>query len=95
MEDASLKGFDAIAGMLLDHGALVDRIGGVSGTTALYSAASFGKGAVVELLLKRGAHPNLCGASHKSPLAAASENGYISVAQAIQGYGGKKTCETR
>jgi ankyrin repeat protein len=93
LEDASLKGFDAIAGMLLDHGALVNRIGDTSETTALYSAASFGKDAVVELLLKRGANPNLCGAGHKTPLSAAFENSYTSVAQLLQQHGGKTACE--
>jgi cytohesin len=93
LEDASLKGFDAIVGTLLDHGAMVNQANGDSGTTALYAAASFGKGNVVELLLKRGANPNLCGASHKSPYEAASENGYSDVANQLQHYGGKKHCE--
>src|SRR5262249_25513636 len=44
LEDASLKGLDSIVGMLLDHGALVNRLNSGSGTTALYAAASFGKG---------------------------------------------------
>jgi ankyrin repeat protein len=93
LEDASLKGLDAIVGTLLDHGALVNQADGDSGTTALYSAASFGKGKVVELLLKRGANPNLCGTNHKNPYEAASENGYVDVATQLQHHGGKKHCE--
>lgn len=93
LEDASLKGFDAIAGTLLDHGAMVNRTNRDSGTTTLYSAASFGKGNVVELLLKRGANPNLCGKNHKSPYQAALENGYSQIATQIQNHGGAKSCE--
>jgi ankyrin repeat protein len=92
LEDASLKGFTAIVAMLLDHGALVNYISAGSGATALYSAASFGKADVVELLLKRGANPNLCGASRKSPYEAASENGYSDIAKLLQRSGGAKQC---
>jgi ankyrin repeat protein len=92
LEDASLKGYDAIAGMLLDHGALVNRLNSGSGSTALYAAASFGKGEVVKLLLKRGANPNLCGNNHKSPYQAALDNGYSEVASEIRNHGGA-TCE--
>ena len=92
LEDASLKGFDSIVGLLLDHGALVNRLNSGSGTTALYAAASFGKGEVVKLLLNRGANPNLCGNNHKSPYQAALENGYHEVATQIQNHGGARSC---
>jgi ankyrin repeat protein len=92
LEDASLKGFDAIADTLLDHGALVNRLNTGSGTTALYAAASFGKVAVVKLLLNRGANPNVCGNNRKTPYQAALENGYGEVATEIQNHGGTKTC---
>ena len=58
LEDASLHGFAAIAELLLDHGALVNQVNNASGRTALYAAASFGKGDVVTLQLKRRADPN-------------------------------------
>ena len=93
LEDASLKGFDSIASMLLDHGALVNRLNPGSGTTALYAAASFGKGEVVKLLLNRGANPTLCGSNRKSPYQAALENGYSEVATEIRNHGGAKSCE--
>jgi ankyrin repeat protein len=93
LEDASLKGFDAIAIALLDHGALVNRLNPGSGTTALYAAASFGKGEVVKLLLNRGANPNLCGNNRKSPYQAALENGYSEVATEIRNHGGTNSCE--
>jgi ankyrin repeat protein len=80
---------------LLDHGAQVNQINSGSGTTALYSAASFGKGDVVKLLLKRGANPNLCGKSEKTPYQAALENGYSEVATEILTHGGGRSCEQR
>jgi ankyrin repeat protein len=93
LEDASLKGLDAIAEMLLDHGALVNQVNNASGTTALYAAASFGRGDVARLLLKRGADPNLCGTGHASPYEAAVKNGYVAIATDIQRYGGSKRCK--
>jgi ankyrin repeat protein len=93
LEDASLKGFDSIVSMLLDHGALVNQLNSGSGTTALYAAASFGKGAVVKLLLSRGANPLLCGNNRKSPYQAAVDNGYSEVATEIRNHGGAGRCE--
>lgn len=93
LEDASLQGFDSIAGMLLDYGASVNRLNPASGTTALYAAASFGKGEVVKLLLNRGANPTLCGNNRRSPYQAALENGFSEVAADIRNHGGAKTCE--
>jgi len=92
LEDAALKGFDSIAGMLLDHGAQVNYINSGSGTTALYAAASFGKGEAVKLLLNRGANPGLCGAARKSPYRAALENGFDDVATEIKSHGGANSC---
>jgi ankyrin repeat protein len=79
--------------MLLDHGALVNRLNSGSGTTALYAAASFGRGDVVKLLLNRGANPSLCGSNRKSPYQAAVENGYSELATLIRDHGGTKSCE--
>jgi ankyrin repeat protein/beta-lactamase regulating signal transducer with metallopeptidase domain len=93
LEDASLKGFDSIVNLLLDHGALVNGVNTDSGATALYAAASFGKGGVVKLLLGRGANPNLCGNSHKSPYAVALDNGYKDVAAEIKLHDGGSSCQ--
>jgi len=93
LEDASLTGFDSIVNMLLGHGALVNRLNSGSGTTALYAAASFGKGEVVKLLLNRGANPSLCGKNRKSPYQAALENGFSEVAAQIRNHGGSRSCE--
>jgi ankyrin repeat protein len=93
LEDASLAGYDEIAGMLLDHSALVNQINSGSGTTALYAAASFGRGGVVKLLLSRGANPNLCGRSRRSPYQAALENGNTGAANQIQIHGGAEGCK--
>jgi len=92
LEDASLKGYDSIVSQLLDHGALVNHADGDSGVTPLYAAASFGKAAVVKLLLSRGANPNLCGKNHKSPYQVALDNGYDDVATEIKLHGGN-TCQ--
>jgi ankyrin repeat protein len=93
LEDASLKGFDKVAGMLLDQGALVNYINSGSGATALYAAASFGRGDVVKLLLSRGANPNLCGTNRRSPYQAALENGNQDVAEQIRMHGGAEGCQ--
>ena len=93
MEDASLKGFYAIAEMLLDHGARVNQVNTDSGTTALYAAAGFGKGDVVDLLLKRGAHPNACGKGRTTPYKTAIDNGFPEIATQIQHYGGSTECQ--
>ena len=93
LEDASLGGYDDIAGMLIDHGAQVNHINSGSGTTALYAAASFGRAGVVSLLLSRGANPNLCGTNGRSPYQAAIENGNKDVANQIQMHGGAESCK--
>jgi ankyrin repeat protein len=93
LEDASLKGSDEIAGMLLDRGALVNHVNSGSGTTALYAAASFGRAGVVKLLLSRGANPNICGANRRSPYQAAIENGNQDAANQIQTHGGAEGCK--
>jgi ankyrin repeat protein len=84
LEDASLKGFTGVVELLLDSGARVNQLNAASGTTALYAAASFGKGETVSLLLKRGADAGLCGKTKKSPYQAALENGYKQVADEIR-----------
>jgi ankyrin repeat protein len=95
LEDACLKGFDTIVGMLLDHGALVNQVNSGSGTTALYAAASFGKGDVVKLLLKRGADPTTCGKGHVTPYQAALDHGYSEIAAQIQRHGGSEDCKAQ
>jgi hypothetical protein len=84
LEDASLKGFDAIVELLLDHGAQVNQLNAGSGTTALYAAASFGKTSTVQLLLKRGADASLCGKGGRSAYRAALENGFAAAAGEIR-----------
>jgi ankyrin repeat protein len=93
LEDACLKGFYSIAEMLLDNGALVNQVNGGSGRTALYAASSFGKSDVVNLLLKRGADPNICGKGQGSPYKTALENGYSEIAAQLQRHGGSRGCK--
>lgn len=92
LENAALRGYAHICGVLLDRGARVDEINAGSGTTALYAAASFGKIDVVKLLLDRGADPNVCGANHRTPYRAAVENGFAEIAAELQRHGGSSTC---
>jgi ankyrin repeat protein len=87
LEDASLKGFPEVVEILLDHGALVNQLNAPSGSTALYAAASFGKGETVRTLLKHGADASLCGKAGKSPYQAALENGFKQVAEEIRAHG--------
>jgi ankyrin repeat protein len=93
LEDASAKGFDVLAGMLLDHGALVNHPNTGSGSTPLYSAALFGNVSLVKLLLARGANPLICGTNRKSPYRAALENGHGEVAVEIRDHGGASRCQ--
>ena len=93
LEDAALKGYESIVSLLLDHGALVNHADDDSGATVLYAAASFGKAAVVKLLLSRGANPNLCGKNRKSPYQVAFDNGYVDVAAEIKLDGGDNSCQ--
>ena len=79
--------------MLLDHGARVNQVNTDSGTTALYTAAGFGKGDVVELPLKWGAHPNACGKGRTTPYKTAIDNGFAEIARQIQHYGGSIECQ--
>ncbi len=93
LTDAALKGFAPIMETLLDHGASIDQKNRESGGTALYPAASFGKGSVVALLLKRGANPNLCATNHVSPYEAAVQNNFPEVAETLLRSGAKKRCQ--
>jgi ankyrin repeat protein len=92
LEEAAIRGIAPIAMLLLDHGASVNRVNKDSGATALYVAASFGRDAIVKLLLERGADPTLCGKNAKSALQAAVENGFSGVAGIIRQRTSREGC---
>jgi uncharacterized protein len=64
------------ARLLLDHDAEVDMIDDEYRSTPLGVAARRGQGAMVELLLQRGADPVAAGASWAAPLAWAEKKGH-------------------
>ena len=88
LHDAALNGKATTAAILLDHGAEINARETESGTTALYAAASLGREDVVALLLDRGADPNILNNRGASPLHAAIEGGYQSIAKRIRVRGG-------
>jgi len=89
LHDAALNGKASVARILLDHGADINAREAESGTTALYAAATLGREEVVALLLEKGAYPNICNNRGASPLHAAIEGGYLSVADRIRAWGGR------
>ena len=58
LHDAAKPGGRRLVSLLIDHGATLDRVDRV-GRTALYHAVTHGAKDIVELLLERGADPNL------------------------------------
>ncbi|HXA52955.1 MAG TPA: ankyrin repeat domain-containing protein, partial [Candidatus Acidoferrum sp.] len=73
-----------VAVLLLDHGADREARDNESGATPLYHAAAWGRTAMVELLLARGANPNARTKSGASPAEAAAKNGFPEAARLLQ-----------
>jgi len=59
LHEASNHGFYNIVELLVDHGAIIDSVGGDENDTPLHDAVSNGRLQVVEFLLERGAPTNL------------------------------------
>jgi ankyrin len=93
LEDAALKGFDPIVDMLLMNGARANQANTLSGTTALYAAASSGYLITVKMLLDRGANPSLCGNNRKTPYQTAIENGHPDISAEIRNRGAADRCD--
>lgn len=90
MANAASEGRLADVRALLDRGASRDSEAVDGVTTALVGAAREGHAEVVELLLQRGADPNLMDGHGRSALQCARENGHDAVAQLIAGAGAKQ-----
>lgn len=72
------------ARLLLDHGADIDAIDDEYRSSPLGVAARRGQGAMIELLLARGADPDAGGASWALPLSWAERKGHRAVADMLQ-----------
>lgn len=72
------------ARLLLDHGADIDAIDDEYRSSALGVAARRGQGAMIELLLERGADPEAAGASWAVPLSWAERNGHGAAADMLR-----------
>lgn len=77
----------AKATLLLDHGADVDAIDDEYRSTPLGVAARWGRPAMVDLLLERGADPSLAGAPWATPLAWARKKAHAEIASTLEGSG--------
>jgi len=78
-----------VAALLLDKGADREARDGESGGTPLYHAASWGRAAVVELLLARGAVVNAANKAGVTPLTVAEKNGFPDVVALLKAHGGR------
>jgi ankyrin repeat protein len=72
------------ARLLIDHDADLDAVDDEYRSTPLGVAARRGQGAMVELLLERGADPTVAGAPWATPLAWATKKGHNSIAEKLR-----------
>ncbi|MGQ0702709.1 MAG: ankyrin repeat domain-containing protein [Gemmatimonadales bacterium] len=79
------------AQLLLDHGADMEFIDDEYRSTPLGVAARFGRSALVELLLERGADPNAAGAAWSAPLIWAEKKGHRSIADTLRSAGAESS----
>jgi len=76
LHHVSAEGDVAKAQLLLDHGAAIDALDEEYRSTPLGMAARWGRKEMIELLLERGADPNLAGDPWATPLAWARKKGH-------------------
>lgn len=79
LHDMAQSGDVAKARLLLDRGAELDVLEDEYRSTPLGLAARWGKKAIVELLLERGANPSVGGAAWSTPLAWARKKGHLEI----------------
>jgi ankyrin repeat protein len=78
-----------LAALLLDKGADREARDSESGATPLYHAAAWGRTALVELLIARGADINARNKASATPLAAAEKNGFAETAAVLKQHGAR------
>lgn len=83
------KGLTEKARILVDHGANVNALDEEYRSTPLGFAARWGHADIVQLLLERGADPNLAAAPWATPLAWAKAKGHTAIAATLRAAGAK------
>jgi ankyrin repeat protein len=83
LHDMAQSGDVRKARLLLERGAAIDAIDDEYGSTPLGLAARWGKKALVDLLLERGANPSSSGAPWSTPLAWARKKGHPEIERAL------------
>lgn len=86
---ASFMGHDDIVNLLLDRGAKIDQQNTFNRLTPLCAAISHRNLETVELLLKRGANPNLVVGESFTALMLAAFNGYVEIVKTLLAWGAK------
>jgi ankyrin repeat protein len=83
LHDMAQSGDLAKARLLIDHGAELEVVDDEYRSTPLGLAARWGKKAIIELLLARGADPNAGGAAWSTPLAWARSKGHDDIVRIL------------
>ena len=86
---AALSGHRELVALLLDNGADREARDNGSGATPLYQASAWGRTAVVELLIARGADVNAKNKAGGTPLQAALSNGSADAIRILNDHGAR------
>ena len=95
LHDMAYTGATDKAARLIDRGADIDAVDEEFRSTPLGLAVRFGKAAMVELLLERGADPNKAGAAWATPLEWARKKGHGEIESMLRAGGASQTTAHR